>query len=84
MQALEIQPIGDWLDAGVPGVRGPRPSSPPSTRTAGCGIALARVAVFVRTLHPNVAGRAFFWRVEKPGEVEVESPSTTGSKASSI
>jgi adenylate cyclase len=26
----------------------------------------------VRTLHPNVAGRAFFWRAEKPDEVEVD------------
>ena len=71
MQALEIQAIVDWLDAGVPG-------SPESfiaslnQRLVAAGIPLARVAVFVRTLHPNVAGRAFFWRAEKPHEVEVD------------
>jgi adenylate cyclase len=27
-----------------------------------CGIPLWRVAVFVRTLHPNIPGRAFVWR----------------------
>jgi len=36
------------------------------------GIAVARVAVFARTLHPNVAGRAFFWRAETPSQVEVD------------
>lgn len=41
-------------------------------RLLAAGISLARVAVFVRTLHPNVAGRAFFWRAEKPGEVETD------------
>ena len=42
-------------------------------RLVACGIPLWRVAVFVRTLHPNVMGRRFIWR---PGaEVEVsEAP----------
>jgi len=31
-------------------------------RLLGCGIPLWRVAVFVRTLHPNIPGRAFVWR----------------------
>ena len=34
-------------------------------RLRRCGIPLWRVAVFVRTLHPNIPGRAFVWR---PGE----------------
>jgi adenylate cyclase len=36
------------------------------------GIAVARIAVFVRTLHPNVAGRAFFWRDDRE-DVEADS-----------
>jgi adenylate cyclase len=35
-------------------------------------VAIARVAVFVRTLHPHVAGRAFFWRDDRD-EVEADS-----------
>jgi adenylate cyclase len=73
MQALEVQPIADWLDAGVPGVRTPEAFiSSLNQRLVAAGIPLARVAVFVRTLHPNVAGRAFFWRSEKPDEVDVD------------
>jgi len=36
------------------------------------GIAIYRVGLFVRTLHPNVAGRAFFWREDRE-TVEVDS-----------
>ncbi|MGQ0655546.1 MAG: adenylate/guanylate cyclase domain-containing protein [Betaproteobacteria bacterium] len=36
------------------------------------GVAVARIAVFVRTLHPNVAGRAFFWRDDR-AQVETDS-----------
>jgi adenylate cyclase len=31
-------------------------------RLLACGLPLYRVAVFVRTLHPNVMGRRFLWR----------------------
>ena len=33
------------------------------TGLVACGIPLCRAAVFVRTLHPNVAGRRFEWRM---------------------
>ena len=36
------------------------------------GIAIYRVGLFVRTLHPNVAGRAYFWRDDRD-QVEVDS-----------
>jgi len=67
---LNLEPIVDWLDAS-------RPTTPEAVIAGLCqqmlahGIAIARVAVFARTLHPNVAGRGFFWRAEKPAEVEV-------------
>ena len=36
------------------------------------GVTIARIAVFVRTLHPNVGGRAFFWRDDRE-DVEADS-----------
>jgi adenylate cyclase len=38
-------------------------------RLTACGIPLWRSAVFVRTLHPQIMGRAFFWRPERGVEV---------------
>jgi adenylate cyclase len=73
VQALDIRPILEWLDGGLPGVRTPEAFlTSLNQRLLAAGIPLARVAVFVRTLHPNVAGRAFFWRAEKPDEAEVD------------
>ena len=69
-QELSLRPILDWLDT--------RQAATPDAVIAGLcqrmvanGIPLARAAVFARTLHPNVAGRGFFWRAEKPDEVEI-------------
>ena len=72
--AIDVQPVIDWLLGRVP----PAPGSPEQAMRhlcrglVSCGIALFRVAVFVRTLHPNVAGRGFFWRADRE-EVEVDS-----------
>jgi adenylate cyclase len=71
-QALSIQPVVDWLDNGAPPARLPQEVLLHlCRRLVASGISLYRVAVFVRTLHPNVAGRAFFWR-EGCEEVEVD------------
>ncbi len=69
-----ISAIVEWL---IDGARSaPQPVqvlAQLSERLVACGIPLWRVAVFVRTLHPQVMGRRFIWR---PGtEVEVsEAP----------
>ncbi|HEV2432142.1 MAG TPA: adenylate/guanylate cyclase domain-containing protein [Burkholderiales bacterium] len=70
---LNIQSVLAWLDAGAPEARRPEDVLNRFCRAllAG-GISLHRVAVFVRTLHPNVAGRGFFWRADRE-EVEVDS-----------
>ena len=74
MSTREIKEIADWL---IDGARSaPQPAqvlAQLSERLVTCGIPLWRVAVFVRTLHPQVMGRRFIWR---PGtEVEVsEAP----------
>jgi adenylate cyclase len=66
----EIKGVVDWL---VDGARSaPQPHqllTQLSERLVASGIPLWRVAVFVRTLHPNVMGRRFVWR---PG-AEVEA-----------
>jgi adenylate cyclase len=65
-----IKAIADWL---IDGARSaPLPQDVLSQlcdRLVACGIPLWRVAVFVRTLHPQVMGRRFIWR---PGS-EVET-----------
>jgi adenylate cyclase len=74
MPTCEIKVVADWL---IDGARSaPQPAqvlAQLSERLVACGIPLWRVAVFVRTLHPQVMGRRFIWR---PGtEVEVsEAP----------
>jgi adenylate cyclase len=69
---VNVQSIVDWLDRGAP------PAKLPNEvllhlcrRLVDAGLPLYRAAVFVTTLHPNVAGRAFFWR-EGAAEVEVD------------
>lgn len=70
-QTLNIEPVVDWL------IQGARPSRLPGDvlldtcrRTVAAGLPLSRVGVFVRTLHPNVLGRAFIWRADQ-GAVEM-------------
>lgn len=62
--------VADWL------IDGARSASLPQEvlaqlcdRLVACGIPLWRVAVFVRTLHPQVTGRRFLWRPETGVEV---------------
>ena len=61
----------DWL------IEGARPSRQPREvlldtcrRTVAAGLPIYRVGVFVRTLHPNLLGRAFIWQADK-GAVEM-------------
>jgi adenylate cyclase len=68
----ERDPIGAivrWLEDGA------RSASAPDAvleqlcqRLVACGLPLARVAVFVRTLHPQIMGRRFLWRPGAPVE----------------
>jgi adenylate cyclase len=64
-QELNIQPVIDWLMAGARPSRLPRDVLLDTCRrTVAAGLPLYRVGVFVRTLHPNVAGRAFIWQAD--------------------
>jgi len=72
-EAIDVRPLLDWL-------LGPRAPGRTPEEAFGdlCralrerGIAIYRVGLFVRTLHPNVAGRAYFWHEDRD-QVEVDS-----------
>ncbi len=74
MHSGEIRAVVDWLIDGARSAPLPQQVlAQLSDRLVACGIPLWRVAVFVRTLHPQVMGRRFIWR---PGaEIEMsEAP----------
>src|SRR6185436_6247870 len=69
--ALNVQPVVDWLTEGAPPSRLPRDVLLETCRrTVAAGLPIHRVGVFVRTLHPNLLGRAFIWQADK-GAVEM-------------
>jgi adenylate cyclase len=64
-EAVNIQPVVDWLIEGARPARLPQDVlSDTCRRTVAAGLPLYRVGVFVRTLHPNVLGRAFIWQAD--------------------
>ena len=70
MNDADIRATAEWLTNGARSA--PQPQQVLAQlceRLVACGIPLWRVAVFIRTLHPNVMGRRFVWR---PG-AEVET-----------
>ena len=70
MPTHEIRAVVDWLIDGARSAPLPQQVlAQLSERLVASGIPLWRVAVFVRTLHPNVMGRRLLWRPD--AEVEV-------------
>jgi adenylate cyclase len=70
MHSGDIRAVVDWLIDGARSAPLPQQVlAQLSDRLVACGIPLWRVAVFVRTLHPQVMGRRFIWR---PG-AEIET-----------
>jgi adenylate cyclase len=63
IDAAKIEELNDWL---IDGARSARTANGPfegtCERLLAAGVPLARVALFIRILHPDVYGRAFFWR----------------------
>src|ERR1700719_1914352 len=74
MPNVEIRAVAEWLIDGARSAPLPQQIlAQLCDRLVACGIPLWRVAVFVRTLHPNVMGRRFTWRPDT--EVELtEAP----------
>ncbi|MBV8505484.1 MAG: adenylate/guanylate cyclase domain-containing protein [Alphaproteobacteria bacterium] len=63
MHKADIRAAAEWLTDGARSA--PQPQQVLAQlceRLVACGIPLWRVAVFIRTLHPNVMGRRFVWR----------------------
>jgi adenylate cyclase len=70
---VNVEPIVDWLEQGAPPAQRPQEVLLQLChRLRDQGLSLHRVAVFVRTLHPNVAGRGFIW-TERSDAVEITS-----------
>jgi len=68
---LNIQPVVDWLIDGARPLRLPQDVLVQTCRrTLAAGLPIHRVGVFVRTLHPNMVGRAFIWQADT-GAVEM-------------
>src|SRR3954466_15392424 len=64
MNATELQNITDWLIDGARSAPSPpRMMAEICERLVIAGLPLWRVGVFVRTLHPDVFGRSFVWRL---------------------
>jgi adenylate cyclase len=61
----DVRLVVDWLaDGARSGNRSEDVLAELCERIGECGIPLWRVAVFVRTLHPDVMGRRFLWQAE--------------------
>src|SRR6476646_7034709 len=76
MSTREIKEIADWLIDGARSAPLPQQVlAQLSERLVACGIPLWRVAVYVRTLNPQVMGRRFSWR---PGAEIDESEAPFG------
>jgi len=69
--AARIHDLAHWLIDGAPGSSRPELIvSEMCERLTAAGVPLQRVAVFVRTLHPNIIGVTFIWR---PGQaIQIE------------
>ncbi|MGH7281743.1 MAG: adenylate/guanylate cyclase domain-containing protein [Polyangiaceae bacterium] len=75
-----MESLFDWLLDGIPGVKTPLDIA---DRVAGdlvlAGVPLERLGIFVDTLHPNVAGRAFIWERGQPTRMATQSLATRRS-----
>ncbi|MBM3545481.1 MAG: adenylate/guanylate cyclase domain-containing protein [Alphaproteobacteria bacterium] len=70
LDSAKIHEIAHWLIEGAPGTSRPEKIvSETCERMAAAGVPLKRVALFVRTLHPNIVGVSYIWRPGKPVEV---------------
>src|SRR5689334_7646010 len=64
MNQAEFQTVVDWIIDGARSAPGPTEMMAQACeRSVSAGLPLWRVAVFLRTLHPDIFGVAFYWRL---------------------
>jgi adenylate cyclase len=69
MSAEPLQGVIDWLMDGARSAADPTDKvGQLCDRLVACGFPLWRVGLFIRTLHPDVFGRSFIWRLGQPVE----------------
>lgn len=83
---LEVQALFEWLVEGTPGAANPvQAVQRLCDELHRLGMPLEHGEAFVRTLHPNIAGRSFLWRPGRAVEVVerrwefLQSPAFRGS-----
>ena len=78
---VAMQELLDWLIEGVPGASLAVDIADRIGRDlSSAGVPLFRLGVFVRTLHPNVIGRAFIWERGKPTRIAELTPQVSASR----
>ena len=79
IDAAKIDELNHWLIDGARSATRPNgPFSETCERLLAAGVPLARVALFIRILHPDIYGRAFFWRpgaevVASTADIDIET-----------
>jgi adenylate cyclase len=79
MDLAKLQDLIDWLIDGARSATRPNgPFREMCERLLAAGVPLARVALFIRILHPDIYGRAFFWRpgtevVVSTADIDIET-----------
>src|SRR5258707_783641 len=74
-----LDALFEWLVDGAPGATPPDIADRVGRDIAAAGVSLLRLGVFVTTIHPNVAGRAFIWERGKPTRIAELSYATAQS-----
>ncbi len=72
---ITVEAVVDWLVGGAKGAASAEEVlDGMSNRLVACGVPIDRSAVFVRTLHPSIMGRSFFWRSDESDVQVAEAP----------
>jgi adenylate cyclase len=86
--ACDTSSVVDWLMWGARSARQAKDiMGEMCERLVACGVPLWRAAVFVRTLHPQITGRRFLWRLGagvEVGELEFERLETAEYRESPV
>ena len=81
MNISDLQKLTDWLiDGARSAANSPRMMAETCERMVQAGLPLWRVGVFIQTLHPDIFGRNFIWRLGEEVEIGTVEPFPTWAK----